>query len=90
LRFLQIVARATERCADAYWRDHDSHRVRPFKLPTDPQFAAKVRDIGSLYVDPGPAPIVLSVDEKSEIQATCGYLLRNGKNITSRLLAQNS
>jgi hypothetical protein len=37
--------------------------------PPDPQFAAKVRDIVGLYVDPPAHAIVLSVDEKSQIQA---------------------
>jgi len=45
------------------------HRVRQFKLSTDPQFAAKLRDIVGLYVDPPAHAIVLSVDEKSQIQA---------------------
>jgi transposase len=53
------------------WRAHglQPHRVRRFKLSTDPQFAAKVRDIVGLYVDPPAHAIVLSVDEKSQIQA---------------------
>ena len=41
----------------------------PFKLSNDPQFAAKVRDIVGLYVDPPAHAVVLSVDEKSQIQA---------------------
>jgi transposase len=45
------------------------HRVRQFKLSNDPQFAAKVRDIVGLYVDPPAHAVVLSVDEKSQIQA---------------------
>src|SRR5207253_11048429 len=45
------------------------HRVRQFKLSTDPQFAAKLRDIVGLYVDPPAHALVLSVDEKSQIQA---------------------
>src|SRR5437773_3427166 len=44
-------------------------RVRQFKLSTDPQFAVKLRDIVGLYVDPPAHAIVLSVDEKSQIQA---------------------
>jgi hypothetical protein len=44
-------------------------RVRQFKLSTDPQFVAKLRDIVGLYVDPPAHAIVLSVDEKSQIQA---------------------
>jgi transposase len=53
------------------WRAHglQPHRMRQFKLSTDPQFAAKVRDIVGLYVDPPAHAIVLSVDEKSQIQA---------------------
>jgi transposase len=53
------------------WRSHglQPHRLRQFKLSTDPQFAAKVRDIVGLYVDPPAHAIVLSVDEKSQIQA---------------------
>jgi transposase len=53
------------------WRAHglQPHRVRQFKLSTDPQFAAKVRDIVGLYVDPPAHAIVLSVDAKSQIQA---------------------
>ena len=37
--------------------------------PTIPQFAAKLRDVVGLYVDPPAHAIVLSVDEKSQIQA---------------------
>lgn len=39
------------------------------KLSNDPKFAAKVRDIVGLYVDPPAHAVVLSVDEKSQIQA---------------------
>lgn len=53
------------------WRAHGlaPHRVRIFKLSNDPQFAAKVRDVVGLYVDPPEHAVVLSVDEKSQIQA---------------------
>jgi transposase len=53
------------------WRGHglQPHRIRQFKLSTDPQFSAKLRDIVGLYVDPPAHAIVLSVDEKSQIQA---------------------
>ena len=53
------------------WRAHglQPHRVRQFKLPRDPEFVAKLRDIVGLYVDPPAHAIVLSVDEKSQIQA---------------------
>jgi transposase len=53
------------------WRAHglQPHRVRQFKLSRDPQFAAKLSDIVGLYVDPPAHAVVLSVDEKSQIQA---------------------
>ena len=53
------------------WRSHglQPHRFRRFKLSKDPQFAAKLRDIVGLYVDPPAHAVVLSVDEKSQIQA---------------------
>ena len=42
---------------------------RRFKLSTDPAFAAKLRDVVGLYLDPPAHSLVLSVDEKSQIQA---------------------
>src|SRR6476646_10250262 len=53
------------------WRAHglQPHRVQQFKLSTDPKFIDKLRDVVGLYVDPPAHAIVLSVDEKSQIQA---------------------
>jgi transposase len=45
------------------------HRAESFKLSTDPLFIDKVRDIVGLYLDPPTKALVLSVDEKSQIQA---------------------
>lgn len=45
------------------------HRMETFKLSTDPNFVAKVRDVVGLYVSPPEHAIVLCVDEKSQIQA---------------------
>src|SRR5881396_868855 len=45
------------------------HRIRMFKLSTDPKFAEKFTDVVGLYVDPPAHAVVLSVDEKSQIQA---------------------
>lgn len=45
------------------------HRLNTFKLSTDPDFVAKVRDVVGLYVSPPQHAIVLCVDEKSQIQA---------------------
>src|SRR5471030_1900670 len=59
------------------WRAHglQPHRVRQFKLSNDPRFVDKLRDVVGLYVDPPAHAIVLSVDEKSQIQA-----LRRGED----------
>ena len=43
--------------------------MRQFKLSNDPDFVAKLRDVVGLYFDPPAHAIVLSVDEKSQIQA---------------------
>jgi transposase len=53
------------------WRHH---RVQPwrsatFKFSTDPELIAKVTDVVGLYLHPPENAIVLSVDEKSQIQA---------------------
>jgi transposase len=45
------------------------HRMETFKLSTDPDFVAKVRDVVGLYVSPPEHALVLCVDEKSQIQA---------------------
>jgi hypothetical protein len=52
------------------WRKHglQPHRTRQFKLSNDPQFAAKLHEIVGLYVDPPAHAVVLSIDEKSQIQ----------------------
>jgi transposase len=67
------------------WRAHGlrPHLVRWFKLSNDPQFAAKLKEIVGLYVDPPDHAIVLSVDEKSQIQALDrtqpGLPMKNGR-----------
>jgi transposase len=45
------------------------HRTKSFVLSTDPFFVEKVRDVVGLYLDPPAKALVLSVDEKSQIQA---------------------
>ena len=45
------------------------HLVRTYKVSRDPEFAAKVKDIVGLYLNPPDKAIVLSVDEKTSIQA---------------------
>ena len=45
------------------------HRAESFKLSNDPLFVEKVYDICGLYLNPPEAAVVLSVDEKSQVQA---------------------
>jgi len=45
------------------------HRVETFKWSTDPDLEAKVRDVVGLYLAPPERAVVLSVDEKTQIQA---------------------
>jgi len=53
------------------WRDNglQPHRTRNFKVSNDPQFAEKLVDVVGLYLDPPEHALVLSCDEKSQIQA---------------------
>src|SRR5262245_22610027 len=53
------------------WQAHNlqPHRVETFKLSRDPEFVRKLRDIVGLYLNPPAHALVLSVDEKSQIQA---------------------
>ena len=45
------------------------HRQRGFKLSTDPFFVERLRDVVGLYLNPPDHALVLSVDEKSQVQA---------------------
>ena len=53
------------------WHAHGlkPHRVDAFKISNDPAFAEKLEDIVGLYLDPPEHALVLSIDEKSQIQA---------------------
>jgi len=53
------------------WKAHGlaPHKLKTFKLSNDPRFAEKLHDIVGLYRDPPDHAIVLSIDEKSQIQA---------------------
>src|SRR5712692_2832948 len=53
------------------WRAHGlrPHKIEQFKLSNDPKFVDKLRDVVGLYVNPPAHAIVLSIDEKSQIQA---------------------
>jgi transposase len=45
------------------------HRIETFKFSTDPELEPKIRDVVGLYLDPPQNAVVVSVDEKSQIQA---------------------
>jgi len=70
------------------WHDHGlaPHRWRSFKLSNDKAFAEKLHDVVGLYVSPPAHAIVLSVDEKSQIQALDrtqpGLPLKRGRGAT--------
>jgi transposase len=70
------------------WCEHGikPHRVKSFKLSNDKRFAEKLDDIVGLYLSPPEHVIVLSCDEKSQIQALDrtqpGLPLRVGKTAT--------
>jgi transposase len=53
------------------WKTHrlQPHRVKTFKLSRDKHFVEKLRDVVGLYLNPPENALVLSVDEKSQIQA---------------------
>ena len=59
------------RAVQRIWERHrlHPHRIRTFKRSNDPAFAEKVEDIVGLYMDPPAHAVVLSIDEKSQIQA---------------------
>jgi transposase len=67
------------------WRKHglQPHKVSVFKLSNDPLFAEKLVDIVGLYVNPPEHAVVLSIDEKSQIQALDrtqpGLPMKNGR-----------
>src|SRR6202140_5356027 len=72
------------------WEAHrlQPHRLRTFKRSQDPAFAEKVEDIVGLYMHPPAHAVVLSIDEKSQIQALDrtqpGLPLKPGKGGTMR------
>lgn len=53
------------------WKSHNlkPHRIENFKFSNDPNFVEKLKDVVGLYLNPPDKAIVLSVDEKSQIQA---------------------
>jgi len=70
-RSLAKVLGCSDTLVHRVWRDHGlkPHRVKSFKVSNDPLFAEKLVDVVALYLNPPEHAIVLSCDEKSQIQA---------------------
>jgi transposase len=70
-RSMAEKAGVSEATVRRIWRAHGlkPHLSRTFKVSTDPEFAEKLADVVGLYLNPPEHAIVLSVDEKSQIQA---------------------
>src|SRR5581483_485656 len=71
IRAMAAAQKVSAATVQRIWNKHhlQPHRVESFKFSTDPALVAKVRDIVGLYLNPPDKAIVLSVDEKSQIQA---------------------
>jgi len=71
LRAMAKAAGVAASTVQGIWKAHglSPHRWRHFKLSNDPAFVDKLTDIVGLYVDPPAHAVVLSIDEKSQIQA---------------------
>ena len=70
-RLLAAVVGRTSGCVSDILRAHGlkPHLVRTYKVSRDPAFATKVTDVVGLYLNPPEHAIVLSLDEKTSIQA---------------------
>jgi hypothetical protein len=53
------------------WQDNGLQPSRQvtFKISKDPQFAEKVADVIGFYLHPPGGAVVLSIDEKTQVQA---------------------
>ena len=71
VRMLAQAQRVSPATVYRVWKAHrlQPHRVQRFKLSSDPRFFHKLHDIVGLYLNPPEKALVLSVDEKSQIQA---------------------
>ncbi|HVK91095.1 MAG TPA: IS630 family transposase [Mycoplana sp.] len=88
LRAMAKLVGVAASTVQAIWKAHGlaPHRWRAFKLSKDPAFVEKLHDVVGLYVDPPAHAVVLSVDEKSQIQALDrtqpGLPLKKGRGAT--------
>ncbi|MGI9506451.1 MAG: IS630 family transposase [Geminicoccaceae bacterium] len=70
-RAMAKVMGVSLRTVQRVWKAHklQPHRLRTFKRSNDPDFVTKLEDIVGLYMAPPAHALVLSIDEKSQIQA---------------------
>jgi transposase len=70
-RTMAVAAGISEASVRRIWHSHGlkPHRVESFKLSNDSRFSEKLEDIVGLYLNPPEHALVLSLDEKSQIQA---------------------
>lgn len=70
-RTMARVAGVSEATVRRIWRAHGlkPHRTKTFKVSNDPAFVEKLEDVVGLYLNPLEHAVVLSVHEKSQIQA---------------------
>ena len=70
-RTLAKVLGTSKDTVQRIWSDNGlkPHLSKTFKVSNDPHFAEKVVDVVGLYLNPPEHALVLSVDEKSSIQA---------------------
>jgi len=70
-RMMAAIAGVSASTVRRVWRAHGlkPHRIKTFKVSSDPAFAEKLEDIVGLYLNPPEHAAVLSTDEKSQIQA---------------------
>ena len=71
LRLMAKYSGVTVHQVRQVWKAADlrPHRIKTFKISSDPNFAEKVIDIVGLYLNPPDNAAVLSVDEKTQVQA---------------------
>jgi len=71
IRTLAAHLGVSKSAVERTWKVHGlkPHLTKTFKVSNDPRFVEKTVDIVGLYVDPPERSLVLSVDEKSQIQA---------------------
>ena len=71
VRLMAKAAGITTWQVQQIWQSADlrPHRLKTFKISNDPQFAEKVIDVVGLYMNPPDNAVILSIDEKTQIQA---------------------